>query len=446
MNTSTGTIESAQRRGSRRWWLTTLLSSSLLFLIAYSIQPVRAYYHLSLGRRALSESRFADAMNNFQAALAIDPTNPETGFWLARTCRKTGNLAGVRQYLSESRRLGYPDRKRLEREWWLVLAENGRIQEVENQLVEMLMNPGDDGSEICDSFSKGYCLNLMFTEAQKLLQTWAADYPEDYRPFLRLSQIYAGRQQWALAIRELRQAQKRAPTEISVQRELGRCLLKNEEPAEAQRLLLSVIAREPDDSPSLMALAQMAFDRNDLDESIDYLTAIIARHPRDFPARLLLAKVCLAKRDPAQSVSVAESLVAEWPEDLNAHYVLAQSLRAVGRAEDAKHHFLLHAELDKIWLRVEALTREINQRPADPQLRYELGILLLRHVSREEGVAYLHSVFQFSPSHSQARQALADYFEKMGEGASGEHPRAAPSSSISSYSTASSILSEDHHE
>lgn len=394
-----------------------ILSATLVALVigmAYAIRPLRVYYYLEHGRRALSQIKYVQALEDFRIARDIDPVNPETGFWLARACRKTGDLAGVRKYLEESRQLGYRDEKRLEHEWWLVLAESGRIKEAEQHLAEMLMNPGDDGTEICDSFSKGYCLSLRFAEARKLLDAWASEYPKDYRPYLRRAQIYAGDERWSLAIGELREAQKRAPEQLAVLRELGRCLYKNEETEEAERQLLAVIHRDPSDIPSLMSLAEIAFDQNNRKKSLKYLEQIIAVRPQDFPARLLLAKDYLALGDPARSVALAESLVAEWPEDLNAQYILAQSLRAADRPDDAVRHFSIHGELQKNMARIETLAADVKKRPSDPQIRFELGQLLLRHVSRPEGVAWLESVFQFAPAHAEAHQILADYYEKIG--------------------------------
>jgi tetratricopeptide (TPR) repeat protein len=415
-------------------------------VIVFVNRPVRVYFYMHQGRRALSNAEYSQALADFRAAWEIDPLNSETGFWLARACRKTGDLAGVRKHLGESQRLAYTDKKRLKREWWLVLAETGRIQEVETHLSEMLMNPGDDGVEICDAFSKGYCLNLMFPQAHQLLDAWATEFPRDFRPYLRRAQIYAGSKQWSLAIGELREAQKRAPEEIAVHRELGHCLYKNDETEEAERHLLAVIRREPADVPTLMNLAQIAFDRNDHKAAFEYLKQIVAARPQDFPARLLLAKVHMAMGDPARSAEVAESLVAEWPEDLSAHYVLAQALRAAGRAEDAKRHFVMHAELDKNWARIETIGREMNQHPSDPQLRYELGILLLRHVSRSEGAAYLESVFQFVPTHAEAHRALAEYYEKTGNQALSIQHRELAETTISAASAVSTPRPGDRPE
>ena len=389
----------------------------LLMAIAFTCRPVRCYCRLCLGQFALSQGKYAEASANFRMAHDIDPTNAEILFWTARGCRKTGDLAGVVRCMNESQPLDYREKKRIHREWCLLLAETGRISEAEVHLPEMLVDPGDDGAEICDAFSKGYCLNLMFPAAQKLLDVWAVDFPEDFRPHLRRANIYAGSKQWALAIRELREAQRQAPEETGVLRELGSCFYRNGESDEAEKQLKTVINRDPADLSSLMNLAQITFDRNDYEISRGYLNRIVAAQPHDFPARLLLAKLCLATGDPARSADIAKSLVSEWPEDLSAHYVLAQALRTSGHPEDANRHFKIHGELDKNWARIETIGREMNHHPTDPQLRYELGILLLRHVSRSEGAAYLESVFQFVSTHPDAHRALADYYEQTGNSA-----------------------------
>ena len=233
---------------------------------------------------------------------------------------------------------------------------------------------------------------------------------------------------------------------MAIHRELGQCLYKNDEAKEAEQQLQAVIRHDPSDVPTLMSLAQITFDRNDHKQSLGYLEKIVAVQPQDFPARLLLAKVLLAMEDPARSVEIGESLVAEWPEDLSAHYVLAQSLRAAGRPEDAKRHFVIHGELDKNWARIETIGREMNQRPSDPQLRYELGILLLRHVSRSEGVAYLESVFQFVSTHPEAHRALADYYEQIGNHTLSAQHRQLANTNFSAASTLNPLPTRDRPE
>ena len=114
----------------------------------------------------------------------------------------------------------------------------------------------------------------MFPQAERLLDVWASEYPHDYRPHLRRAKIYAGSKQWSLAIRELREAQKRAPREIAVLRDLGNCLYKNDEIEEAEQVLQAVILQDQADTASRMILAQIAFDRSDHKQALVLLEQV----------------------------------------------------------------------------------------------------------------------------------------------------------------------------
>lgn len=401
-----------------RWLVSAVLIAALAALLMFSARPIRVQYHLRQGRKALAAAKYGVALAHFQTARKIDPHRAEVGFWLARGSRKAGDLDGVRRYLEEARRLGYNDERRLRHEWFLVLAETGRVSEAEPHLRDMLVHPGEDAtdvSEICDAFTTGYCLSLRFSDARKLMDVWELDFPDDFRPHLRRGQIYAGDERWSQAEEEFRKALQRAPDEPLVRRELARSLFKNQSYGEAEQHLHVLLRADSADTQSLTILAQIAHDRNDNSESVAYLQRILKQKPQDFSARLMLAKVKLASGDARQAVAQAEELAAQWPEDLNVQYVLAQSLRAAGQSEEANRHFMISGELQKNVTRIEALTREVKKRPAEPQLRYELGLLVLRHVSRSEGVAWLQSVFQYDPLHRDAHRALAEYFSKVGD-------------------------------
>ena len=243
------------------WLASAVLCTALLLLLLFSVRPIRVHYYLSQGHKALAAAKPKEALAHFQAARAIDPNRAELGFWMARASRKIGDLEGVRKYLEESRRLGYSDEKRLHREWYLFLAQTGRISEAEPNLKEMLLTPGDDGGEICDAFSNGYCLNLRFSDALKLLNAWTIDFPGDFRPHLRRGQIYAGDERWPQAEAAFRDAIQRAPSELLVQRELAQTIYRNKKYEEATQLLEAVLTADPTDIKSMMILAQISYDQ-----------------------------------------------------------------------------------------------------------------------------------------------------------------------------------------
>lgn len=408
-------LSSLRRRlGRRSIGLGVLLV--VLMGLAFALNPVRVEYQLWRGRAELLRGNPSAAQVHFHHAERISPDKAETHFWLARTSRKAGDLEGVRRHLDEAQRLGYRDRDHLRREWWLVLAEAGHIRETEPFLAEMLTHPGEDGREICDAFATGYCMNLRFEEALALLDAWQADYPNDYRPHLRRGHIYAGNEQWTVAEAAFREAFRLAPDELDVHRGLARALMGLGKTDEAEHHLRIVLDREPTDADSLIKLARILRDRKEYTEAIALIRRVLDWEPENFDARLSLAKLLLAAGDAAEAVRQAGPLVELWPQDLESRYVLGNALRAAGRMKEAESHFRVHTELQRNWERLEELKRLVKQRPSDPELRYELGLLLLRHTNpRSEGVAWLQSVFQFEPDHQGAHRALAEHYEKIGQ-------------------------------
>ena len=64
---------------------------------------------------------------------------------------------------------------------------------------------------------------------------------------------------------------------------------------------------------------------------------------------------------------------------------------------------------------MEDLIVQLQRSPDDVALRAEIGVLLLKHYSRQMGVQYLQSVLILASENQVAHAALADYFENMGQ-------------------------------
>jgi|GEM_PF-3562755 len=398
-----------------RRWITGSLVALLAILLAFSFRPIMGNHLISLGCEALKRGEPELAARHFLSAQRVEPHRAEIAFWLARCNRKLKDPERVKHYLEEARKLSFSDDGRLRREWWLLLAENGRLKDAEPHLKQMLCDEGQDGQEICDAFSKGYCLNLRFKEARALLDAWEQAFPNDYRPILRRGQILAGEEKWVLAAEQLRVATLRSPDQALVRRELARCLFKSEDRDGAKRELSTLLESDPFDSAALLIMAQICHDERDLTGGIALLERLISRYPHDFDAGLLRAKLTLESGDAVAAVSQAKALEALWPEDVETQFLLASSLRLTGHPDEAVQHFTRHHALQTTAARIEKLAKEVNSHPSDPERRFELGQLLLRHSSRKEGAAWLQSVFQFDPTHQGAHQLLSEYFQKIGE-------------------------------
>jgi tetratricopeptide (TPR) repeat protein len=393
-----------------------LLLLAALAVLVLAVTPARVGYHVRRGRAELARRDYDAALEHFRAAEQVDPDRAETHFWLARVNRKLGDLDAVRRHLEIARERGYADRERLTREWRLVLAETGRVREVEHYLADMLTNPGEDDVEICEAFATGYCLDVRFTEALALLDAWRADYPNDFRPRLRRAQVFAGDHRWSEAASAFREALELAPDDPTVRRGLAETLVQLGRSKEAEPHFRVAVEKDPTDAEALIGLAKLLRERGAHQEAAEIVQRLLQREPKNFSAGVLLAQLNVAAGRAERAVALAAPLVELWPQDLPSRLVLAEALRAAGRLDEAESQSKVYAELQRHAQRLERdLRRELHKRPDDPEVRYQLGLYVLNYVSRSEGVAWLQSVLRYEPDHAGAHRALADYYTKVGE-------------------------------
>jgi predicted Zn-dependent protease len=107
--------------------------------------------------------------------------------------------------------------------------------------------------------------------------------------------------------------------------------------------------------------------------------------------------------------------VQQRPYVKQTRWALAKTLQMLGRGEEAKPHFQFVAESEKAQAAIDRLVPQAVSQPSDPQIRYEIGTLLLKWGPPEDGAKWLLSVLQLKPDHRRAHEALAAYYEASGE-------------------------------
>jgi Tfp pilus assembly protein PilF len=64
---------------------------------------------------------------------------------------------------------------------------------------------------------------------------------------------------------------------------------------------------------------------------------------------------------------------------------------------------------------MERQLRVVLDRPGDVEVRYDIGMTLLTYGSPEDGAKWLLTVLELQPDHKRTHQALAVYYESLGE-------------------------------
>lgn len=386
----------------------------LVVVVVFSWRPVLVELNLHRARRALRKQDVEGALVELRSALRLSLDRSETHLLLARTHRRLGNLDRAPAFLRRARKLG-ADPERAQRETWLLLAQSGRLAEAEPHLATLLMDPRDDGADICQAYVQGYFANLRVSRATELLDAWEKEYPDDARPHFMRAFLLDALAMQKEAVAAYRRGLAMAPDETVMRLRLAEKLIELREFDEAGDLLKHCAEQEPENQEILMVRSSYLSAQGDVDGARQALERLLARAPDHFEARRLLGEIELSLGRFQEALPHLEAAVGWRPYDTTTHNALARTLRALGRANEAQPHFDYVKEAEEPLSRMERQLRLVVERPGDAELRYEIGVILLNYGSPGDGAKWLRTVLQLDPDHRGAHQALATYYETRGD-------------------------------
>src|SRR5207244_9861811 len=103
------------------------------------------------------------------------------------------------------------------------------------------------------------------------------------------------------------------------------------------------------------------------------------------------------------------------PYDRDTLYNLYQCLLQRGQRDEAQQYLERVEKIGADRQLLAELTRKITASPKDPALRHEAGLICLRNGQEQEGVRWLHSALVEDPAHRPSHQALAKYYQQVGQ-------------------------------
>jgi Tfp pilus assembly protein PilF len=409
--------EQPQRRTGR--WMGMLrfaLLAAIVILIAVFWDSMLVLYRQSRARMMLGERHDRAALQPLRSALRRDLTNPETLLLLARAHRRLGDLPKVKLLLDHAETCG-GEESRIERERWLVLAQSGRTREVESHLPEMLMDPGEDGPDICQAFVQGYFSNLRSGDAVQLLDVWEESFPEDPQVYFMRAYLMQSVDDADMAEKLYRKGLKLAPGQVKMRKRLADVLRESGQWEKAEKELNQCLTHVPEDPDVWFALAQCSYERGETGVAMEQLGRTLEADPDHFEARRLKGQLLLAGEEYESARTELEAVVAARPYDLLAREALARALRSLGLLEAAQRHFDYVIAGQKAVERTNRLVRESMANPADAAIRFEIGSIMMQYGSPDDAARWMRAVLQLEPNHVGAHRALANYCEQQGDAA-----------------------------
>jgi tetratricopeptide (TPR) repeat protein len=159
---------------------------------------------------AISRRDYESAETWLKTLAKLRSGNVETVFLSARLARKELRLAEVPERLKQYMDLG-GSRELARREYLLLEAQSGRLQAVQEELHQLLMQESPDGAEICEAYVNGAVMTGAIQLALTIIPVWKQSWPADPQPCYAHARILEYQQNTEGALAELDAAIQRSP-------------------------------------------------------------------------------------------------------------------------------------------------------------------------------------------------------------------------------------------
>jgi len=98
------------------------------------------------------------------------------------------------------------------------------------------------------------------------------------------------------------------------------------------------------------------------------------------------------------------------PLDWKSRFTYGQTLRRVGKVAESEVE-IARAEASRMAFEsCDLLIDELRKNPGNVEARYQIGSVLLEHLSPNQGLVWLRSIFSYDPQHQAAHRKLAEYY------------------------------------
>lgn len=400
------TPPSKSRWGIRRWLVAIALLALTAVATRYGVEAL-SRWQVSV---ALSHRDSVSAQWWLNVTHRVVPENADTAFLQARISRRAGDTLTFRQSIDRADQLGF-SRKRLSREQVLMLAQLGQLRGIEPRFREYLLDPGDQGQEICEAFVSGYYLNHRLDEVDLILETWAAEYPDDAQPHLFRGKIKAFHHEYTGAADDLQQAIQRDPNLVEAYFELGCVRMEQGQPAESLPLFRRAIGHPLFRQRARVKLAMCLNRQSKYQESQQLLDEVLAEEPRNSDALLERGKLLLLNGNRQAAVVDLQTLFEVAPHLIEARYQLGIALTQAGRAADAEPHLKFSVEGQEAMQAAERLVERVATNPNDVDARYEAGMIFLKYGQDEKGLHWLRSALNYGADDPRTLKAIANWYQ-----------------------------------
>ena len=373
-----------------------------------------AWSHYNRAREALDRDDPRTARRHLARCVATWPDSAETHFLAGRAARLDGDHAEATRHLDAAARLNWvPEAIGLERA--LVRAATGQFVHVEGLLVKCVKGDHPDSALILPVLAAEYMRQARWEEAHFAAKMWTDRKPESAKGWAVRGETLEMLRRKQDSVEALRTAVKLNPADRATRLRLARMILEAREPAAEAAGHLEALDEPGRGDPEVrIQLALCREAQGKLDEAAGILDRVIADHPPDARALHYRGRLEMNQGRPAAALPMLRRAVEADRSMVDALYSLFQCLQQTGPPEAAREAEARWKEATEDLKRVPELSKRLTASPRDPDLRRELGELLLRNGRDADGLQWLESALREDPKHAPTHAVLAAYYTRIG--------------------------------
>ena len=134
---------------------------------------------------------------------------------------------------------------------------------------------------------------------------------------------------------------------------------------ESEQEYKAALRENAEDERSISRLAEIDAQKGNIEQSYKKYAKAVELQPGDAEAKLGLAKTLIEMNQSDKALPLLEDAVKLEPTNATAHYRLATLYRQMGRPDDAKHEAELYQKLKEMKEKLRALYKELQVQPKE---------------------------------------------------------------------------------
>ena len=398
-------------------------------LLAFGVWLQGADYCRAQAATEAEVLNYVTADRWLQRAEWFDADDPEIALERSRIARRRGQVTRTADLITEAIKRG-ADPATLERETWLVMAEEGNYEPLAKRLSELLI-AGDDLPLVFEAWIRGMLQGYQLDKASEMIDVWKDNFPDAPRPHIYEARIAEHNGEFDRSEQALRSAIQRREDHAWAWYELGQLLdtrLRYDESLAAFERAGELL-EEPE--PALVGQAGALRQLDRLDEARERLAAALAR-PEDRLAEVYrqlgddaddaraeafaeAGRIEMAAEKPTEAVGYFEQALELKPYNRRARYSYAEALRQLGRRDEAAEQSKRVAAVTQALAACDKLVADLKTEPNNVEARVAVGKMLLEYIDPDQGVYWLGTALELDPANIEAHRTLRDHYVSVGK-------------------------------